>query len=64
MDKKLTYTVDEAAQRIGLGRNTVYALVKAKKIPAIQVGRRYVINAEMFDAWVKELSAKKAVIEL
>lgn len=64
MDKKLTYTVDEAAKLIGLGRNTVYALAKAKKIPAIQVGRRYVINAEMFDTWVKEQCAKNATIEV
>ena len=50
MDSKLTYSIEEAAQRIGVGKNTIYALAKAKKIPCIQIGRRYVINAEMFDA--------------
>ena len=49
MNQPLTYSVEEAARRIGVGKNAIYALAKAQKIPAIRVGRRYVINAEMFD---------------
>ena len=51
MISKLTYSIEEAAKRIGVGRNTIYALANAGKIPAIRIGRRYVINAELFDAW-------------
>jgi len=64
MDRKLVYSVPEAARMIGVGKNTIYALAKAKKIPVIQVGKRYVINAEMFDAWFQEQCANHAVIEL
>lgn len=64
MERKLVYTVQEAARMIGVGKNTIYALAKARKIPVIQVGKRYVINAEMFDAWFQEQCANHAVIEL
>lgn len=39
-------------------------LARARKIPVIQVGKRYVINAEMFDEWFQEQCANRAVIEL
>lgn len=64
MERKLVYTVQEAARMIGVGKNTIYALAKARKIPVIQVGKRYVINAELFDAWFQEQCANHAVIEL
>lgn len=64
MERKLVYTVQEAARMIGVGKNTIYALAKARKIPVIQVGKRYVINAEMFDEWFQEQCANRAVIEL
>ena len=64
MERKLVYTVQEAARMIGVGKNTIYALAKARKIPVIQVGKRYVINAELFDTWFQEQCANHAVIEL
>lgn len=64
MERKLVYSVQEAARMIGVGKNTIYALAKARKIPVIQVGKRYVINAELFDAWFQEQCANHAVIEL
>ena len=36
----LTVSPHEAAARLGLGRGTVYRLLKAGKLPAIKVGRR------------------------
>ena len=64
MERKLVYTVQEAARMIGVGKNTIYALAKARKIPVIQVGKQYVINAELFDAWFQEQCVNHAVIEL
>ena len=64
MERKLVYSVQEAARMIGVGKNTIYALAKARKIPVIQVGKRYVINAELFDAWFQEQCANHAMIEL
>ena len=64
MTEKLTYSVEEAAKRIGIGKNALYALAAAKKIPAIRVGRRYIINAAMFDDWFRSQSERHAEIEL
>ena len=64
MERKLSYSVPEAAKMMGVGKNTVYALAKARKIPVIQVGNRYVINAELFDAWFREQCKNRAVIQL
>ena len=62
-NRKLSYSVQEAAKMIGVGRNAIYELARAKKIPVIQVGNRYVINAELFDAWFREQSENRAMIE-
>ena len=54
MTPKLAYSVEEAARLIGVSKNTIYALAKARKIPVIQIGRRYIINAELFDDWFRK----------
>lgn len=64
MNPKLTYSVAEAAKMIGVGKNTIYALAKARKIPVLQIGRRYVINAEMFEAWFREQCLNHTEIDL
>ncbi|MBW3578523.1 MAG: helix-turn-helix domain-containing protein [Actinobacteria bacterium] len=42
-DERLTYTVEEVAQLLGVSRNAAYAAVGAGFIPSIRVGRRIVI---------------------
>lgn len=41
---RLMYTVGEAAQMLGLGRSTAYELVLAGDLPAIRMGRRWLIS--------------------
>ena len=43
MTKKLTGTVDEAADALGVSRNSAYEGVKAGEIPAIRVGKRILV---------------------
>ena len=62
-NRRLSYSVQEAAKMIGVGKNVIYELAKAKKIPGMQIGKRYVINAELFDAWFREQSENRAMIE-
>ena len=64
MSEKLSYSIDEAARRIGVSKNVIYQLAKAQLIPVIRIGRRYVINAEQFDAWFREQTQNKSSIEL
>jgi excisionase family DNA binding protein len=40
---RLTYTVEEAAEIVGVGRSAAYAAVRAGDIPSIRVGRRLLV---------------------
>ncbi|MGE0230123.1 MAG: helix-turn-helix domain-containing protein [Dehalococcoidia bacterium] len=41
---RLTYTVPEAAQLLGISRATAYDCVRRGEIPALTLGRRIVIT--------------------
>lgn len=43
MTKKHTGTVDEAAEALGISRNSAYEGVKEGQIPAIRVGKRIIV---------------------
>jgi len=42
-DKKLTLTIEEAANLLGIGRNLCYDRVKTGEIPVIKIGRRLLV---------------------
>ena len=42
-EQRDTYTVTEAAQKLGIGRNQAYEAVKAGEIPFIKIGGRILI---------------------
>jgi len=44
-------TVDEIAQRLALGRLAVYALLERGSIPAIRLGRRWIITRYAYENW-------------
>lgn len=48
MTSRLTYTVDEAAALLGIGRNHAYAAIQRGEIPHIRVGRRILIPRDKF----------------
>ena len=43
MPKRLTYSVAETAQVLGIGRNLAYALIARGDLPSIRLGRRIVV---------------------
>jgi excisionase family DNA binding protein len=47
------FTVAEVAQRLRLGRNSVYEAIRRGVIPALRVGRRIVIPAIAFDRFLE-----------
>lgn len=49
---RLAYSVEEAAQALGVSRPTVYTLMKRDDFPAFKVGGRTLISAEGLRAWV------------
>lgn len=51
--QKLTYSVDEAAEALGVCRQTVYTLIHSSSFPSLKVGGRWKISAELLAEWVR-----------
>jgi excisionase family DNA binding protein len=43
--------VPEVAQRLGLGRLAVYAMLEQGIIPGIRLGRRWIITRHAYEQW-------------
>jgi excisionase family DNA binding protein len=52
-------TVEEAAQRLSVGRTTMYALLKDGQINSVRVGRLRRISAEALTAYTNRLIAEQ-----
>jgi excisionase family DNA binding protein len=48
----LTYTVEEVAAMLGTARSATYEAVREGRIPAVRLGRRWLIPRERFHAWL------------
>ncbi len=48
----LTYTVDEVAALLGVARGVAYDNVRNGLIPAVRVGRRWLVPRSRFHAWL------------
>ncbi len=46
---KMTYTVEEVAQLLNIGRNTAYQACREGQIPAVRIGRRLLVPG----AWIR-----------
>jgi excisionase family DNA binding protein len=47
---RLTWTVEEAAHELGIGRSSCYAACRSGEIPVLRVGRRLLIPRTALDA--------------
>ena len=52
---KLLHTVPEAAERTGLGRTTIYALLSSGRLGSVKVGTRRLIPAAELERFVESL---------
>lgn len=52
--QKLAYSVDEAAQVLGVSRGTIYSLIHRADFPALKVGNRQLISREGLAEWVRK----------
>lgn len=43
--------VSEIAQRLGIGRLAVYAMLEQGIIPGIRLGRRWIVTHAAYDEW-------------
>lgn len=51
--ERVTYTIDDVARLMGIGRAAAYALVKSRGFPCVQVGRRLVVPVAAFSQWLE-----------
>ena len=49
---KIAYTVEEAADISGIGRNTIRQLVDWGKLPVLRVGRKILIRGDSLDKFI------------
>lgn len=46
--ERLTWTVEEAARKLGIGKNQAYEAVKRGEIPVIKIGKRLLVPSAAF----------------
>lgn len=44
-------TVEEIAARLGIGRISVYALLERGIIPAVRLGKRWIVTRQAYERW-------------
>jgi excisionase family DNA binding protein len=59
MDGKRLLTVDEAAQRLGIGRSHAYIYVLRGELESVKLGRSRRVPAEAIDEFVKKLRSSE-----
>ena len=57
--EKLVYTVEEVCQALGIGRSLGYQLVRERRIPALNLGRRVVIPRRALEQLLTEAGETK-----
>lgn len=53
--ERLVYSVSEVAELLGISKSYAYQLVKEKKIPVLDLGRRKVIPKVSLEEWLKRV---------
>jgi excisionase family DNA binding protein len=59
-DSRPLLTVEEAAQRLGIGRTTMYRLVSSGEVESVTLGRLRRVPSECLDEFVATLRRKQA----
>lgn len=44
-------SVEEVARRLNIGRQAVYTMLESGIIPAIRLGRRWIVTRHAYDQW-------------
>lgn len=50
--EKLVYSVQEAAELLGISKSYAYELVRNGTIPVLELGKKRVIPKEKFNNWI------------
>ena len=52
-EMKIALSIEEAADYIGIGRNTLRNLVEWKKLPVLRVGRKVLIKTDILETFME-----------
>jgi excisionase family DNA binding protein len=64
-DIKEIMDIKELSEYLGIGKSKIYALIRAKKIPASKIGRQYRFSKDVVDNWLKEkIITKKEEVDV
>ncbi len=55
-------TVDEIAERLNVGRLAVYAMLEKQIIPAIRLGRRWIITRHAYEQWERTCGTRSGAL--
>ncbi|MFG3700350.1 helix-turn-helix domain-containing protein [Micromonospora sp. NPDC047620] len=62
-DNRIVLTIEDAAERLGIGRTTMYALIKAGQIRTVTIGRLRRVPAFCLDEYVRNLLADPTPVD-
>ena len=54
--RKLTYTVQEAAQVLGVSTSNMYQIIRMQGFPVIVIGKRRLIPIKKLETWMEEMA--------
>ena len=57
-ETRMTLTVKEAANALGVSLPILYTLAQQKDFPALRVGRKILIPADQFKSWLNSQSGQ------
>ncbi|OAB32993.1 helix-turn-helix domain-containing protein [Paenibacillus glacialis] len=53
MQGKVTYTVIELSELLGISTDTVYTMVRERQIPHLRIRRRVIFYKETIEEWLR-----------
>jgi excisionase family DNA binding protein len=46
--------IKDLADYLSIGKSKIYAMIRARQIPASRIGRQYRFSKEVVDSWLRE----------
>ena len=54
-------TIPEIAERLSVGRLTIYALLEYGMLPGIRLGKRWIVTRQAYEAWERTAGSSSVV---
>lgn len=55
--EKLTYSVPEAAEILGISKSRMYELTRSEGFPSLKIGKRILVPIKGLERWVEKQAA-------